>query len=294
MGGEADSADDLRRTVRAHHEHGADLIKVMATGGLMTDGSAPAEPQYTTAQMSLIVEEAGRAGKPVAAHAHSVEGIHRAVEAGASTIEHCSFVNASMGAQFSESLAMRMAEQGTFVCPTVNVNNSYFAKLTGIPFGAYVKTMREMGVRVIAGTDAGVHRTLHDQYVGGLENLVALGLRPPDVLEMATTEAAAALGLDTVTGRLAPGYEADLIVVAGDPQADIGALHQLRRVIARGRDFVPDSGRLGSQARKLLDTETLTARSPTSTEVYFSVTRWPVTCNVNRRHRGAARIAVVH
>ena len=87
MGGEADSEDDLRRLVRTHHKHGADLIKVMATGGFMTTGSAPWYAQFTVAQLAVIVAEARRVDKPVAAHAHGIEGIRRAVEAGVTTIE---------------------------------------------------------------------------------------------------------------------------------------------------------------------------------------------------------------
>ena len=245
MGGAADSPDALRAIVRGHHEQGADLIKVMATGGVMTAGTSPGQPQFTSAQMSLIVEEAACAGKPVAAHAHSVEGISLAVEAGVASVEHCSFITGSGEAKFSESLAARMAERGTFACPTVNVNNFLLAKVTKIPFGAFAKAMHEQGVRIIAGTDAGVYKTPHDQYVGGLENFVTLGFRPDEVLAMATTEAAAALGLEGVTGRLVPGYDADLIVVAGDPLAGIDMLSRLRRVVARGRDYLPDSGRLG-------------------------------------------------
>jgi imidazolonepropionase-like amidohydrolase len=108
--------------------------------------------------------------------------------------------------------------------------------------------MRDMGVRIIAGTDAGIDNTPHHQFLGGLEYLVTLGFRPGDVLAMATTEAAAALGVDDITGRLAPGYDADLIVVDGDPRADISALGRLRRVVARGRDYVPDSGRFDVSA----------------------------------------------
>ena len=128
------------------------------------------------------------------------------------------------------------------------MNAPYVAELTGIKVGEHVKAMHEMGVRIIAGTDAGVNNTPHHQYVGGLEYLVTLGFRPEQVLAMATTEAAAALGVGAITGRLAPGYEADLIVVDGDPRADITALGRLRRVIARGRDYLPDSGRFDVSA----------------------------------------------
>ena len=248
MGGEADSEDDLRRLVRTHHKHGADLIKVMSTGGFMTTGSAPWYAQFTTAQLAVIVEEAARVDKPVAAHAHGTEGIRRAVEAGVTTIEHCSFVTETNERRFSEPLAARIAAQGIFVCPTISGSAPYIAELTDIEVGAHVKPLHEMGVRIIAGTDAGVDNNPHHQYVGGLEYFVTLGFQPAQVLAMATTEAAAALGLGAITGRLAPGYEADLIVVHGDPQADIAALHELRRVVARGRDYVPDSGRFDVSA----------------------------------------------
>jgi imidazolonepropionase-like amidohydrolase len=248
MGAEADSEDDLRRMVRTHHKHGADLIKVMSTGGFMTTGSAPWYAQFTAAQLAVVVEEAKRVDKPVAAHAHGIEGIRRAVEAGVSTLEHCSFVTETNERRFDESLAAMIAERGIVVCPTVNVNAPYVTELTGIVVGEHLATMHEMGIRIIAGTDAGIDNTPHHQYAGGLEYLVKLGFRPDEVLAMATTEAAAALGVADITGRLAPGYEADLIVVHGNPLTDITVLSQLRRVIARGRDYLPDSGRFDVSA----------------------------------------------
>jgi len=248
MGAEADSEDDLRRMVRTHHKHGADLIKVMSTGGFMTTGSAPWYAQFTAAQLAVVVEEAKRVGKPVAAHAHGIEGIRRAVEAGVSTLEHCSFVTETNERRFDEPLAATIAERGIVVCPTINVNAPYVKELTGIVVGEHLATMHEMGIRIIAGTDAGIDNTPHHQYAGGLEYLVKLGFRPDEVLAMATTEAAAALGVDDITGRLAPGYEADLIVVHGNPLTDITVLSQLRRVIARGRGYLPDSGRFDVSA----------------------------------------------
>ena len=249
MGGEADSEDDLRRIVRTHHKHGADLIKVMATGGFMTSGSAPWYAQFTTEQLAVIVAEASRVDKPVAAHAHGLEGIRRAVAAGVTTIEHCSWVTETNERFFDEPLAAEIAERGIVVCPTINVNAPYVTELTGITVGENVRRMWEAGVRIIAGTDAGIDNTPHHQYAGGLAAMVSLlGFAPAEVIAMATTEAAAALGLGAVTGRLAPGYEADLIVVDGDPLADIAALGRLRRVVARGRDYVPDSGRFDVSA----------------------------------------------
>jgi imidazolonepropionase-like amidohydrolase len=248
MGGEADSEDDLRRIVRNHHKHGADLIKVMSTGGFMTTGSAPWYAQFSGELLKVIVEEAARVDKPVAAHAHGIEGIRRAVQAGVSSLEHCSFVTETNERRFSESLAAEIAERGIYVCPTVSSSAPYVAKLTGVVVGQNLKAMHDMGVRIIAGTDAGIDNTPHHQYVGGLEYLVNLGFRPMEVLPMATTAAAAALGLGAVTGRIVPGYDADIIVVDGDPLAEISALGRLRRVIARGRDYVPDSGRFDVSA----------------------------------------------
>jgi imidazolonepropionase-like amidohydrolase len=249
MGGEADSEDDLRRIVRTHHKHGADLIKVMATGGFMTAGSAPWHAQFTADQLAVIVAEASRVDKPVAAHAHGLEGIRRAVRAGVTTIEHCSWVTETNDRRFDEQLAAQIAERGIVVCPTINVNAPYVAELTGITTGQYVPTLRDLGVRIIAGTDAGIDNTPHHQYAGGLAAMVTLlGFAPADVIAMATTEAAAVLGVGEVTGRLAPGYDADLIVVDGDPLAEITAVGRLRRVIARGRDYVPDTGRFDVSA----------------------------------------------
>jgi len=248
MGAEADSEDDLRRMVRTHHKHGADLIKVMSTGGFMTTGSAPWYAQFTAAQLAVIVEEARRVDKPVAAHAHGIEGIRRAVEAGVSTLEHCSFVTETNERRFDESLAAMIAERGIVVCPTVNVNAPYVTELPGIVVGEHLMAMHEIGIRIVAGTDAGIDNTPHHQYAGGLEYLVKLGFRPDEVIAMATTEAAAALGLGDVTGCLAPGHEADLIIVHGNPLTDITVLSQLRRVIARGRDYLPDSGRFDVSA----------------------------------------------
>ncbi|HEX9066500.1 MAG TPA: amidohydrolase family protein [Streptosporangiaceae bacterium] len=248
LGGEADSDDDLRRLVRTHHKRGADLIKVMSTGGFMTTGSAPWYAQFSAGQLAIVVEEARRVGKPVAAHAHGIEGIRRAVEAGVSTIEHCSFVTETNERVFSEPLAEAIAAKGIVVCPTVNVNAPYVAQLTGIAIGQHLPAMRDLGVRIIAGTDSGIDNTPHHQYLGGLQYLVSLGFSAAEVIAMATTQAAAALGLGDVTGALAAGLEADLLVVDGDPLADIADLGRLRRVVARGRDYVPDSGRFDVSA----------------------------------------------
>ena len=250
MGGEADSEDDLRRIVRTHHKHGADLIKVMATGGFMTSGSAPWYAQFTTEQLAVIVAEASRVDKPVAAHAHGLEGIRRAVAAGVSTIEHCSWVTETNERYFDERARGRDGRAGHRGVPDHQRERALRGRADRHHGGRErAGGCTTLGVRIIAGTDAGIDNTPHHQYAGGLAAMVSLlGFSPAEVIAMATTEAAAALGLGAVTGRLAPGYEADLIVVDGDPLADIAALGRLRRVVARGRDYVPDSGRFDVSA----------------------------------------------
>ena len=248
MGGEADSVDDVRRQVRLNHKHGTGWIKVMSTGGFMTKGSAPWIAQFTAEQLVAIVDEAGRLGKRVAAHAHGVEGIRHAVAAGVTTLEHCSFVDASRKPCYDAALTADIASAGIFVCPTISANAAAASSYLGYPIGADLPAMKAAGVRLIAGTDAGIDNLPHHQFVGSLEYLVGLGFSTDEVLAMATTEAADALGVGELTGRLAAGFAADLLVVNGDPLADIGAL---RGVVAAGRNYVPDSGRFDADAAGL-------------------------------------------
>jgi imidazolonepropionase-like amidohydrolase len=237
--GRADSPDELRKRVRSHHKAGVDLIKVNATGGFMTAGSAPWFAQFSVSELTAVVEEAHRLGKKVAAHAHGVEGIERAVAAGVDTIEHCTFV--AEGAIVAPSLDIidAIVEKGIFVCATATWNLP--AMMRENPgFRPPVRLMHERGVRLIAGNDSGIDGVPHRNYVGGLETSVILGIPPEDVLIGATSRAAEALGLGGVTGVLAPGASADLIVVDGDPLTDVSAVRRLRTVVERGRVFVPD------------------------------------------------------
>ncbi|HEX5366433.1 MAG TPA: amidohydrolase family protein [Acidimicrobiales bacterium] len=240
MGGECDTADDVRRMVRLHHRMGTDLVKVMSTGGFMTPGSAPWFAQFTVDQLRAAVEEAHRVGKRVAAHAHGVEGIARAVDAGVDTIEHCSFAHPDGRHEVDRDLVGRIAAAGVHVCPTVNLRLPALLSARGPRFEHPLVPLIEAGASVIAGTDAGIDLTPHHGYVGGLEAMAQLGMAVDDVLHAATARAAGALGVGHITGRLAPGLEADLIAVAGDPRADLSALRRLRLVLSRGMPFTPD------------------------------------------------------
>lgn len=243
MGGEADDEPAIRRVARENLRAGADCLKVMASGGLMTPGAPPSWiSQYDTEQLRVVVEEAASRGKGVAAHAHGHDAIRSCVEAGVTTIEHCSFLTPS-GHRFDPELVALIAERGTYVCPTVHGSVERIRKVHGARlFDAWlsgVAMMREAGVRLVAGTDAGfavggvANRT--DHYVGGLETFATVGYRNAEIIELATVRAAEACGVGDVTGSLDPGKRADLVAVAGDPLERLADLRNLRLVLVSGR-----------------------------------------------------------
>jgi imidazolonepropionase-like amidohydrolase len=240
MGGECDNADDLRRMVRLNHKMGADLIKVMSTGGFMTAGSAPWFAQFSNAELSALVAEAHRLGKRVAAHAHGTEGIARAVAARVDTIEHCSFtgLDGKPGSAFDPEVAEAMAEAGIYACPTMNVRTLAMHEQIGAVRAKVVMGLFSRGVQIISGTDAGINNCPHDGFGAGLEALALTGLPAREVLAAATQRAAQALGIDDRAGSLEPGKDADLIAVRGDPLADISALRRVELVVTRGREYV--------------------------------------------------------
>ena len=254
MGAECDTVDDVRTMVRLHHKMGVDTIKVMSTGGFMTRGSAPWHAQFTAEQLAAAVDEAHRIGKQVAAHAHGVEGIRRAVAAGADTIEHCSFVHADGHHGVDPDLVVRLAETKTHVCPTINLRTPEAVEMRGPDYVPALMSLVAAGVPIVAGTDAGINFTPHHGYIGGLTAMAWLGMANDDVLHAATARAADAFGLGRVTGRLAVGLDADLLAVGGDPRSDLAALHDVRLVATRGTRFVPDvlpSLELSAEEREL-------------------------------------------
>ncbi|MFI7616716.1 amidohydrolase family protein [Nonomuraea terrae] len=243
MGGEADDEPAIRRVARENLRAGADCLKVMASGGQMTPGAPPSWiPQYGTEQLRVVVEEAATRGKGVAAHAHAHAAIRSAVEAGVTTIEHCSFITPS-GHRYDPALADLVAASGTYVCPTVHGAFERIRKVHGAEmldaWLAGVTAMREAGVRLIAGTDAGfavggiANET--DGYVGGLEVFAMAGHGNAEIIELATVRAADACGVGQVTGSLDPGKRADLIAVAGDPLARLADLRNVTLVLVSGR-----------------------------------------------------------
>jgi len=240
FGGETASDDDIRARIDANAAAGADVIKVMASGGQITEGGADMwESQFDVRQLSLIVAHASTHGLPVAAHAHGADAIEAAAEAGVSTIEHCSFLTGPRAFDRRAPVAARMAARGISACSTSSRNWRMIVEKLGddtaqAMYGR-LPWLEEQGVRLLAGTDAGLPGSVFDDPVGALELYEWLGFGRRRILEIATEDSAAGLGLADVTGRLEPGLAADVLVVEGDPLASLAALRKPLLVLARGR-----------------------------------------------------------
>jgi imidazolonepropionase-like amidohydrolase len=248
MGGEAAGVEALRRAVEERAERGADVVKIMASGGVMTAGTDMLTPQFTLEELRTVVDEAHRHGLPVAAHAHSLAAVEQAVSCGVDGIEHCSCLTAA-GARLSEELAGRLAASEIVVCPTlgrlpgVDPPPAVQARLeaAGTSYEQHLPTVADMvaaGVVLTAGTDAGIGPSKrHGLVPFAVTDLVdECGMRPIEALAAATSVGARACGLGQRTGRLAVGLDADLLVVDGDPLTDVSSLQRPRVVVARGRE----------------------------------------------------------
>lgn len=242
LGGVVEGEAQIRQRVRDNAAAGVDVIKVMASGGQTTPGGAGmSESQFSTCELAALVEEAHGLGLSVAAHAHGLASIDSAIAAGVDTIEHCTFLAGPGRFEPSEELAARIVAKGIAVCPGSSGNWRALARKIGAD-RAYAlvgrtKWLADRGVRVITGTDAGL--SAFDDFPIALRRYLDFGFRPEQVIAAATVEAAAGLGLAGITGRLAAGFDADLLVVAGDPRTDLTALADPVLVMARGRMHLP-------------------------------------------------------
>ena len=245
IGRESDGPDEVRKGVREQIKAGADVIKLFATGGVMTPGVDPSSAQLTLDEVRAAIEEARKAGRRTAAHAQGTDGIANCLEGGITTIEHGIFL--------TEALCKRMAQDGVALVPTLIAPVAIAAGgvAAGIPEFAVRKSeaVRErhvesfqmalrLGVSIAAGTDAGTPLNGHGSMVPELSLMVKGGQAPLDVIHSATAAAARALGLERETGRVSPGLAADLLAVAGNPLERIGALDEVRLVMAQGRLIV--------------------------------------------------------
>ncbi|MCZ6842191.1 MAG: amidohydrolase family protein [SAR324 cluster bacterium] len=245
---QADSEEEVRKAVREQVKLGADFIKVFSTGGNTTPGSDPVQAQYGEAEMCAVGEEARRADRQLASHAHGTAGVRNSIAAGVTTIEHCTFLT-PQGIHYEVELAQRIADAGIYVCPTIFRGISKVAGREDIKDSPQLKTflstlqqryenlrgLIEQGVRIVSGTDAGVRQSGFGDYPVDLALMGdGAGLSPAYVLKTATSGAADCLGLSDL-GRITPGKCADLLGVQGNPLASLADLRRTRLVVARGQ-----------------------------------------------------------
>jgi imidazolonepropionase-like amidohydrolase len=239
MGGEADGELEVRRAVRTRVKKGANVIKIMATGGHMTPGTNPQLPQFSVAEIAAAVDEAHRLGRRLTAHAHGPAGIAVAVEARVDGIEHCSF-RVDGGREAAPKLIERIAELQIAVCPTVGSTPTAAmrpeAARLAAEFVPILENMHRAGVRLVGGTDAGISPGKpHDVLPYGIGVLAHAGMTNAEALSAATSLAAAACGLGDRKGSLAAGKDADILVVGGNPLDDVKALLDVRAVYRAGQ-----------------------------------------------------------
>lgn len=225
---------------RAAAQNGSDLIKITATGGVLSQQGRGLEAHFTDAEMASIVEAADALGLDVAAHAHGARGIEAAARAGIATIEH--------GTYADRQALSAMLESDTALVPTLMAFQGVTARLgTGVYtpvveakvrevsaiVGRAVTLAHEMGVTIAFGTDAGVFE--HGLNAGEFALLLAAGLSDAEAIASATTVAARVLGMEDRIGRIAEGYSADLIAVEGNPLENARLLEAVDWVMVRGR-----------------------------------------------------------
>ncbi len=240
-GGEAENADAALNVLSRQVDHGVDLIKVMATGGRMTAGSEPTDAQFSQEILDTIVSTAHSHELPVAAHCHGTEGIRRAALAGVDTIEHCSWVGKEgWASDYQADVAEIVLEQGAWVSPTVNKGwqrmlDSKTGNVLQRVRQAY-RQMLDLGIPMVASTDAGIPGVFHADLPHALVVFAKIAeLSNEEALKSATSDAARALGVSGVTGRLAQGLSADILMVDGNPLEDLTAVTRPVRVIVRGK-----------------------------------------------------------
>ncbi|MEV0445345.1 amidohydrolase family protein [Streptomyces spectabilis] len=229
-GGEVSGEDEIRALIRRNASAGAQVTQVMFTGG--------GGRQFTQAELTAVRLESLAARVRVVAHAHSRDSITAAVAADVDTIEFCSMAEDSI--EIDEQLLDEIIHWDISVCPAISPTWPILPRVIGEERAdaicAAVLQMAEAGVRLIAGSDAGGRWAGHEGFglASTLEFYEYLGLSNDRIVEMATSEAAQALGVGDKTGRIAVGYSADLLVVRGNPLSDLSALREIREVFAAG------------------------------------------------------------
>ena len=238
--GVADGMDEVRKAVRYQVKYGADVIKICATGGVLSEGDAVGATQYTLEEMKAVVDEARKLDRKVAAHAHGTEGIKLAVQAGVASIEHGSFLD--------EEGAKMMAQRGTYLVPTLSAgefteNAAKSGRLTGLraqkamaaaaAMRNAIRIAMKSNVPIALGTDAGVG----EHGANGHEFSLMVnwgGMTPMQAIVAGTSSAAKLLGWDARVGTLAAGKLADVVAVPGNPLSDVTLLEKPSFVMKNG------------------------------------------------------------
>ncbi|WP_269495893.1 metal-dependent hydrolase family protein [Castellaniella sp. S9] len=244
IGTEIDGVDEARKAARRNLKMGADLIKVVATGGVITPMVEPEHVQLSMEEMRAAVDEAHNCGRRAASHAQGKQGIHNSLKAGVDTIEH--------GIYLSPDLIDEMLKAKTALVPTLTPMRRILDAdaRAGIPEYAIQKMRRvsrqwvdsfaaaaAAGVPIVAGTDAGTPGNPHGSVAVEIKFMVEAGIAPLIALRSATTAAAEAIGMAEEVGRIANGLWADLVFIKGNPLLDINALDHLCGVM-KGGEFV--------------------------------------------------------
>jgi imidazolonepropionase-like amidohydrolase len=244
FGGETDGVEGMRQGARRLIGEGADFIKIMASGG-GTPGTYPNHPAFETEELRAAIAEAQKIGKPASCHCTAAAAVTRALDAGTDHIEHCYFTGADGAWREDAALAQRVAVAGVYVTGTLQTIEDWMLAerdRTGVmpERDRHTDTMEatrrlyERGVQLVAGNDAGWRNTGFDDFSREIELLAEVGLPPLEAIHAATGRAAAACRLSGIVGTLEVGAAADLLVVAGDPLADLAALRTPAMVLQGG------------------------------------------------------------
>lgn len=247
MNGEVANEDELLALMHRQIDLGADLTKVMASGGGMTVESNVREPQFSAAELTRLVTESHQRGRHVSAHCHATVSIVNSVAARVDTIEHCSWMTYE-GNDIDDSILADLVASGVVVVPTLApiasaVRHGRIGRMVaGGDLQAFyehrlsnVRRMREAGVPMIAGSDAGVNYLPHDAGIDEIILMTEVGFTPLEALRAATGYSAEVIGIGAVAGTITPGKRADLVIVGGDPATDIRAIRNVRQVIKSGQ-----------------------------------------------------------
>jgi imidazolonepropionase-like amidohydrolase len=243
--GVADGVEAAQHRVREIIKYGADVIKICATGGVLSKGDDPNASQYTLEEMKAIVADAHRLGRRVAAHAHGAEGVRWASEAGVDSVEH--------GHLMDDAAIATLKKNGTYLVPTLflgeymekNMDRSDVPEYSKQKMRDVIAAMRKntgkafaAGVKVAFGTDAAVYP--HGLNAGEFHVYVSLGMTPLAAIQTATVNASDLLGPKYLVGSLEPGKWADVVAVDGDPTKDVTILEHVKFVMKAGAVYKND------------------------------------------------------